>query len=217
MLQKAKDLISKMTLQEKVSQMMNEAAGIERLGIKPYDWWSEALHGVARNGRATMFPEPIGLGATFDPELIHEIGEAISWEARAKYIASQRIQNYNRYAGLTFWSPNVNIFRDPRWGRGMETYGEDPFLTGTLGTAFVKGLQGDDPFYLRVGACGLVGATIWQIIALILAISILVVLGGLYTGMHFGFEKKTIAYILGAVLLWGAGAEIFLSRVIDFV
>ena len=154
MLQKAKDIISKMSLQEKVSQMMNEAAGIERLGIKPYDWWSEALHGVARNGRATMFPEPIGLGATFDAELIHEIGEAISWEARAKFIASQRIQNYGRYAGLTFWSPNVNIFRDPRWGRGMETYGEDPFLSGTLGTAFVKGLQGDDPFYLRVGACG---------------------------------------------------------------
>ena len=153
MQEKAKAVIAKMTIKEKISQLMNDAVGIDRLGIKPYNWWSEALHGVARSGRATMFPEPIGLGATFDGDLVHSIGEVISKEARAKYYIAQKIHNYGIYAGLTFWSPNVNIFRDPRWGRGMETYGEDPFLTGTLGTAFVKGMQGDDPFYLRVAAC----------------------------------------------------------------
>ena len=153
MQEKAKAVIAKMTLKEKVGQLMNDAVGIDRLGIKPYNWWSEALHGVARSGRATMFPEPIGLGATFDDDVVHAIGEAISKEARAKYDVAQKIHNYGIYAGLTFWSPNVNIFRDPRWGRGMETYGEDPFLAGTLGTAFVKGMQGDDPFYLRAAAC----------------------------------------------------------------
>ena len=150
---KAADLISQMTLDEKIGMMMNSTPGVERLGIKPYDWWNEALHGVARNGRATVFPEPIGLGATFDPELVKRIGDIVSDEGRAKFDKAREMENYNRYTGLTFWAPNVNIFRDPRWGRGMETYGEDPFLTGTMGSAYVKGIQGDDPFYLKAAAC----------------------------------------------------------------
>ena len=150
---KAADLISQMTLDEKISMMMNSTPGVERLGIKPYDWWNEALHGVARNGRATVFPEPIGLGATFDPDLVRKIGDIVSDEGRAKFEKAREMENYNRYTGLTFLAPNVNIFRDPRWGRGMETYGEDPFLTGTLGSAYVKGIQGDDPFYLKAAAC----------------------------------------------------------------
>ena len=154
MQQKARRLINMMTLDEKISQMMNETPGIPRLGIKPYDWWNEGLHGVGRDGRATVFPQPIGMGATFNPALIRQIGDAIATEGRAKYNVAQRNNNYARYAGLTFWSPNINIFRDPRWGRGMETYGEDPFLTGTLGTAYVQGMQGNDPFYLKVAACG---------------------------------------------------------------
>lgn len=154
MQKKAREVISQMTVDEKISQMMNDAPGIERLGIKPYNWWSEGLHGVGRNGRATVFPQPIGLGATFDPELVQQIGAAISTEGRAKFNVAQKINNYSIYAGLTYWSPNVNIFRDPRWGRGMETYGEDPYLSGTIGTAYVKGMQGDDPFYLRAAACG---------------------------------------------------------------
>lgn len=148
------ELISQMTLDEKISQLTNWTPGIERLGIKPYNWWSESLHGVARNGKATVFPMPIGLGATFDPNIIHEIGDAISTEARAKFQMAQSLNNYAQYAGLTFWSPNINIFRDARWGRGMETYGEDPFLTGSLGTAYVLGLQGNDGFYLKAAACG---------------------------------------------------------------
>ena len=150
----ADDIIAQMTLEEKFSQLMNETPGIPRLGIEPYDWWNEGLHGVGRDGRATVFPQPIGLGATFNPALIRRIGDAIATEARAKYIVARRNKNYARYTGLTFWSPNVNIFRDPRWGRGMETWGEDPFLTGTMGTAFVRGMQGDDPNYLKVAACG---------------------------------------------------------------
>ena len=150
---KAADLISQMTLDEKIGMMMNSTPGVERLGIKPYDWWNEALHGVARNGRATVFPEPIGLGATFDPELVRKIGDIVSDEGRAKFDKAREMKNYSRFTGLTFWAPNVNIFRDPRWGRGMETYGEDPFLTGTLGSAYVKGIQGDDPFYLKAAAC----------------------------------------------------------------
>jgi beta-glucosidase len=146
-------LISEMTLEEKISQLTYDAAPIERLGIPEYNWWSEALHGVARNGRATVFPQPIGLAATFDRELIHTIYSAVSDEARAKFAISQKIGNYGQYAGLTFWTPNVNIFRDPRWGRGMETYGEDPYLTSQLGMEVVKGLQGDDPKYLKTGAC----------------------------------------------------------------
>ena len=150
---KAADVIARMTLDEKIGMMMNSTPGVERLGIKPYDWWNEALHGVARNGRATVFPEPIGLGATFDPELVRRIGDIVSDEGRAKFDQARAMKNYNRYTGLTFWAPNVNIFRDPRWGRGMETYGEDPYLTGTLGSAYVKGIQGDDPFYLKAAAC----------------------------------------------------------------
>ncbi len=150
----AKSIIAQMTLEEKISQMMNETPGIPRLGIEPYDWWNEGLHGVGRDGRATVFPQPISLAATFHPALVREIGDAIATEGRAKYEVARRNHNYARYTGLTFWSPNINIFRDPRWGRGMETWGEDPFLTGSMGTAFVKGMQGDDPVYLKVAACG---------------------------------------------------------------
>ena len=148
--QRVNDLISRMTLEEKVSQMMNAAPAIPRLGIPRYDWWNEALHGVAFSGVATVFPQAIGLGATFDPQLVHRVATVISDEARAKYHEAQRQRNYNRFYGLTFWSPNINIFRDPRWGRGQETYGEDPYLTSRLGVAFVKGLQGDDPKYLKL-------------------------------------------------------------------
>lgn len=146
-------LIDEMTLGEKISQLSHEAPAIERLGVLEYNWWSEALHGVARNGRATVFPQPIGLGATFDRELINKIYTATSDEARAKFRIAQDMENYAQYAGLTFWTPNVNIFRDPRWGRGMETYGEDPYLTSQLGMEVVKGLQGDHPKYLKAGAC----------------------------------------------------------------
>ncbi len=146
-------LIDEMTVEEKISQLTHDAAAIERLGVPEYNWWSEALHGVARNGRATVFPQPIGLGATFDRDLIHRIYSAASDEGRAKFEISQEIGNYAQYAGLTFWTPNVNIFRDPRWGRGMETYGEDPYLTAQLGMEVVKGLQGDHPKYLKAGAC----------------------------------------------------------------
>ena len=150
--QRVDDLISRMTLEEKVSQTMNAAPAIPRLGIPQYDWWNEALHGVAFSGVATVFPQAIGLGATFDPPLINRVANVISDEARAKYHEAQRRGNYDRFHGLTFWSPNINIFRDPRWGRGQETYGEDPYLTSRLGVAFVKGLQGDDPKYLKVVA-----------------------------------------------------------------
>ena len=151
---KAAALVAQMTVEEKCAQLRNEAPAIPRLGIPAYNYWSEALHGVGRNGRATMFPMPIGMAASFDPELVHEIAEVIATEARIKHEASVRLGNGSRWCtGLTFWSPNVNIFRDPRWGRGMETWGEDPYLTGTMGTAFVKGLQGDDPVYLKAAAC----------------------------------------------------------------
>jgi beta-glucosidase len=144
------DLVSRTTLQEKVLQMQHTAPAIPRLGIPAYDWWNEALHGVARSGYATVFPQAIGMAATWDVDLIHQEGRAISTEARAKYNQAQREDNHSIYFGLTFWSPNINIFRDPRWGRGQETYGEDPFLTGKIGMAFVEGLQGDDPKYLEV-------------------------------------------------------------------
>ena len=146
-------LIDEMTLEEKISQLTYDAAAIERLGVPEYNWWSEALHGVARNGRATVFPQPIGMGATFDRELIHRVFTAVSDEGRAKFAISQDLENYAQYAGLTFWTPNINIFRDPRWGRGMETYGEDPYLTAQLGMEVVRGLQGDHPKYLKSGAC----------------------------------------------------------------
>jgi beta-glucosidase len=144
------DLVSRMTLEEKVSQMMNAAPAIPRLGVPEYDWWNEALHGVAFSGVATVFPQAIGLGATFDQRLAGRVADVISTEARAKYNEAQASGNRARFHGLTFWSPNINIFRDPRWGRGQETYGEDPYLTGRLGVAFVKGMQGDDPKYLKV-------------------------------------------------------------------
>jgi beta-glucosidase len=150
---RVQSLIDAMTVAEKMAQLQADAPGIERLGILPYNWWNEALHGVARSGRATVFPQPIGMAATFDEELIHRVATAISDEARAKFNIAQEIGNYDRYAGLTFWSPNVNIFRDPRWGRGMETYGEDPYLQSRLGTAFVRGLQGNDPRHMKAAAC----------------------------------------------------------------
>ncbi len=138
-----------MTLEEKVSQMENGAAAIPRLGVLSYNWWSEALHGVARAGTATVFPQAIGLAATWDTTLMHGVSTVIGVEARAKYAQAQAAGNHGTYHGLTFWSPNINIFRDPRWGRGQETYGEDPWLTGRLAVAFVRGLQGDDPQYVR--------------------------------------------------------------------
>lgn len=147
-----------MTLEEKVLQMQNSAPAIPRLGVGVFNYWNEAPHGVAQ-GRATVFPEPIGLGASFDTDLVHRIADAISTEARAKYHEAQRRppvpevppgNSPGRIAWLTYWSPNINIFRDPRWGRGQETYGEDPFLTSRMGVVFVKGMQGDDPHYLKV-------------------------------------------------------------------
>lgn len=146
-------LVSQMTTEEKISQLTNDAAAIPRLKIPDYNWWNEALHGVARNGKATIFPQGIAIGATFDPDLAERVASAISTEARAKYIVSQEMGNHSKYAGLTFWTPNVNIFRDPRWGRGQETYGEDPLLMSKIGVAFVRGLQGDDPNYLKTAAC----------------------------------------------------------------
>jgi beta-glucosidase len=147
------DLVARMTLEEKVSQMLHESPEIERLGIPEYNWWNECLHGVARAGFATVFPQAIGLAATFDPDLIFRIATAISDEARAKHHAALAAGNRGQYKGLTFWTPNINIFRDPRWGRGQETYGEDPYLTSQIGVAFVKGLQGDHPKYLKAAAC----------------------------------------------------------------
>jgi beta-glucosidase len=147
---RAADLVGRMTLDEKVLQMQNSAPALPRLGIPAYDWWNEALHGVARAGKATVFPQAIGLAATFDTELMHRIAETISTEARAKYNEAIRNNDHSRYHGLTFWSPNINIFRDPRWGRGQETYGEDPYLTGRMAVAFIKGMQGTDAHYFKV-------------------------------------------------------------------
>ncbi|HTH12852.1 MAG TPA: glycoside hydrolase family 3 N-terminal domain-containing protein, partial [Spirochaetia bacterium] len=147
------DLIGRLTLSEKVGQMLHEAPGIPRLGVASYSWWNEALHGVARAGIATVFPQAIGLGASFDPDLAHRVATAISDEARAKYEVFADRGTEGRYVGLTFWTPNINLFRDPRWGRGQETYGEDPFLTAQIGIQFVRGLQGDDPRYLKTAAC----------------------------------------------------------------
>ena len=144
------DLVGRMTLEEKASQLVNQARAIPRLQVPAYDWWSEALHGVANAGTATVFPEPIGLAATFDAPLIHDMAVVIGTEGRAKHDQAARAGHSNIMEGLDFWSPNINIFRDPRWGRGQETYGEDPFLTGRMGVAFVTGLQGDDPKYFRV-------------------------------------------------------------------
>ena len=149
---RAKDLVGRLTLEEKVSQTLDQAAAIPRLGVPQYGWWNEALHGVARYGSATMFPQAIGMAATWDTELIRRIGDVIAVEGRAKYNDAVANGARDRFAGLTFWSPNINIFRDPRWGRGQETYGEDPFLTARTGVAFVRGLQGNDPHYLALVA-----------------------------------------------------------------
>lgn len=142
-------LLEELTLEEKVSLMMNSSAPVPRLGIKKYDWWNEALHGVARNGSATVFPQAIGMAASFDDELLYEVFTAVSDEARVKHRMAAAEGDLERYQGLTFWTPNINIFRDPRWGRGMETYGEDPYLMGVLGVSVVKGLQGDDALPIR--------------------------------------------------------------------
>ena len=144
------DLVSRMTLEEKIGQMQSEAASIPRLGIHEYNWWNECLHGVARNGIATVFPQAIGMAATWNTDLIRREAEVISTEARAKHHNDARQNHRGIYQGLTFWSPNINIFRDPRWGRGQETYGEDPFLTSRIGVAFVQGLQGNDGRYLKI-------------------------------------------------------------------
>jgi beta-glucosidase len=147
---RAADLVSRMTLDEKVLQMQDQAPAIPRLGVPAYGWWNEALHGVARAGQATVFPQAIGIAATWDTGLMHRIGDIISTEARAKYNEAIRREIHARYSGLTFWSPNINIFRDPRWGRGQETFGEDPYLTGRIAVAFITGMQGDDPHYFKV-------------------------------------------------------------------
>ncbi|MDB9712187.1 glycoside hydrolase family 3 C-terminal domain-containing protein [Flavobacteriaceae bacterium] len=149
---RASILVAKMSLEEKISQLGNNAPAIPRLGVLEYNWWNECLHGVARAGTATVFPQAIGMAATFNPSLINDIAVVISDEARAKHHEALRNNDYSQYKGLTFWSPNINIFRDPRWGRGHETYGEDPYLTGQIGTQFVKGLQGNDPKYLKLVA-----------------------------------------------------------------
>ncbi len=147
------DLVDRMTVAEKIDQLSSTAPAVERLGVPAYDYWNESLHGVARAGRATIFPQAIGMAATFDPDLVARVATVISDEARAKHNASVRAGFRQRYRGLTFWTPNINIFRDPRWGRGQETYGEDPYLMARMGTAYVRGLQGDDDRYLKAAAC----------------------------------------------------------------
>jgi len=147
------DLIRRMSLPEKVNQLVNGAPALPRLNIPAYDYWNEGLHGVARNGHATVFPQAIGMAATWDDGLLKQIGDVIATEGRAKYYDSIRTRKSGRYHGLNFWSPNINIFRDPRWGRGQETYGEDPYLTSRLGVGFITGVQGNDPHYLKAMAC----------------------------------------------------------------
>ncbi len=149
---RAKELVAKMTVGEKISQLLYNSPAIERLGIKEYNWWNEGAHGVARAGTATVFPHTIAMAASFDPELIKKIGDVISTEGRAKYNKHVKYGDYDIFKGLTFWAPNINIFRDPRWGRGQETFGEDPFLSSALGSAFIKGVQGDGEF-LKAAAC----------------------------------------------------------------
>ncbi len=149
---RAKELVAKMSLEEKASQLRYDAPAIERLGVPAYNWWNEGLHGVARAGVATSFPQAIGMAAAFDKDLMKNVGDVVAVEGRAKYNAYSSLDDRDIYKGLTFWSPNVNIFRDPRWGRGHETYGEDPYLTGELGKYFVEGLQGDGE-YLKAAGC----------------------------------------------------------------
>lgn len=147
------NLLQQLTLKEKISLLGYQSKAVPRLGIPAYNWWNEALHGIARAGNATVFPQAIGMAASFNDALLYECANTISTEARAKYNLSSKNGNHLQYMGLTFWSPNINIFRDPRWGRGQETYGEDPFLTAKMATAFVKGLQGNDPLHLKAAAC----------------------------------------------------------------
>ncbi len=149
---KAKELVSKMTVEEKMTQLLYTSPAIERLGIKAYNWWNEGAHGVARAGTATVFPHTIAMAATFDSELINEIADVISTEGRIKYNKHVEYGDHDIFKGITYWAPNINIFRDPRWGRGQETFGEDPYLTATLGTAFIKGIQGEGEF-LKGAAC----------------------------------------------------------------
>lgn len=149
---KAKALVAQMTVEEKASQLKYDAPAIERLGVPAYNWWNEALHGVARAGTATMFPQPVAMASMFDEDTMRKIGDVVSTEARAKYNEAVKHGDHDIYKGLTFWSPNINLFRDPRWGRGQETYSEDPYLTARLGVAYIKGLQGDGE-YLKVAAC----------------------------------------------------------------
>jgi len=149
---RARELVSKMSLEEKIAQLIHNAPAIPRIDLPEYNWWNECLHGVARAGKATVFPQAIGMAATFDAPLIHRMAEAISDEARAKHHAALAQDYHGQYFGLTYWTPNINIFRDPRWGRGQETYGEDPYLTARIGVAFVRGLQGDHPKYLKLVA-----------------------------------------------------------------
>jgi len=151
-LAKARALVSRMTVEEAASQLRYDAPAIERLGVPAYNWWNEALHGVARGGMATSFPQAIAIAAAFDPELTEELGDIASTEGRAKYNAASAEGDRDIYKGLTFWSPNINIFRDPRWGRGHETYGEDPFLTAEMGCAYVRGLQGSGET-MKAAAC----------------------------------------------------------------
>ncbi len=152
--ERVNDVVSRLTLEEKVSQMLNSTPAIERLGIPPYDWWNECLHGVARTQYpTTSYPQAIAMAATFDVNSMKTMGDYTSDEGRAIHNESIRKKDYSRYTGLTYWTPNINIFRDPRWGRGQETYGEDPFLTASIAQAFVAGLQGDDPKYLKAAAC----------------------------------------------------------------
>ena len=146
---RAQELIAKLTIEEKASLMMHDSQPVEALGIPAYNWWNEALHGVARNGKATVFPMPIAMAASFDEPLVNEVFTAISDEARVKNRQARESGHVGWYQGVTFWTPNINIFRDPRWGRGMETYGEDPYLTDTLGMAVVRGLQGSTDNALR--------------------------------------------------------------------
>jgi beta-glucosidase len=152
---RVKDLVGRMTLEEKIGQMWNQAPAIRRLGLPAYNYWNECLHGVARNGTATVFPQAIGMAAAWDTNLLHDVADVIATEARAKNRQYTEAHNGDaaQYAGLTFWTPNINIFRDPRWGRGQETYGEDPFLTGRLAVSFIQGLQGSDPKYIKALAC----------------------------------------------------------------
>src|SRR4030042_2234133 len=152
---RADDLIRRMSLEEKVAQLRNDAPGIQRLGWPAYNYWNEALDGVANNGIATVFPEPVGMASTWNPELLRREGTVIGVEGRAKHndYAAKNGGDSKWWTGLTFWTPKINLFRDPRWGRGQETYGEDPFLTGTIAAEFIKGIQGDDPNYMLAMAC----------------------------------------------------------------